>query len=347
MQKLPQNEETLYWTISIPYDLALIARVKRLAGAKWLAQERCWKISATESNAALLHELQLIDYLTTGQIVARPVPELPEIANFPIGTTGQPRPAGDSSDIDRRSAVAFAPSDVPGVSTSGDIGAMHRPIAEVDIERKGKWLCVRMAYSVTEAAFLRSLPQSWWHKGDKVWVLPARPAILTSLHERYGVPSAETYQTWLELLRQCEDPVVITLYESPEFPGDLLIKVKGYGADQAWLKSLPDRQYDRAAQRWQVPKRPGLAERIKEYYERRGDQVIDRISVENAQSTKRRKAAEPGEQDHLLSKFSLLLRPQLEAFTDALLRMHYSRSTIKQYTTWYARYLVVEERITI
>jgi hypothetical protein len=141
-----QKSEVTHWKIKIPYDVELIGRVKELAGARWLPSDRSWQVRATVANAQLIKKLELSDYATIP--IRKQASTTDQLApSSQIGTTGCLCPEGDSSDVGNQNVAAFAPKDAPESSASSDIAAHLQRKPGVEIERRGKWLSVRLAYA--------------------------------------------------------------------------------------------------------------------------------------------------------------------------------------------------------
>ncbi|MCF8239059.1 MAG: site-specific integrase [Saprospiraceae bacterium] len=134
------------------------------------------------------------------------------------------------------------------------------------------------------------------------------------------------------------DPFIVELYQSPERPGFVAIKLKGYRAAHDFLKHLPERSYDSAFKRWWIPAEKTIVDRIRDHYTGLGAKVIDRTQAGAIKS--RRPTPTFGERQRLLlAKFPKQHQSTLQQYTDALIRMRYSWNTVRGYTGTFAAYL--------
>lgn len=219
-------------------------------------------------------------------------------------------------------------ADIPVVSQRG----------QVEINLQGQQFAIRMPYRQEDVDFLRSLAGSWWHKGSKQWIVRAIPANLEALQSHFGYWPSEAYARCLDLVMAATDPVIVELYQSPERPGFVAIKLKGYRADHDFLKHLPERSYDSVFQRWWIPAEKTMLDRIRQHYTSVGAKIIDRIHTET--SVAKLPQSNHGERQRiLLAKFPNPQQATLKQYTDALIRMRYSWNTIRGYTGTFAAYL--------
>lgn len=299
---------------------------------------KCWHVPDTaESRIAMRASGLPLDTVTRTK--TKPVfagqPPTDNKAPLHSGTTVGVPTKGDLSDIssDEESSVlpqadTHAAADIPGASHQG----------QTEIILQGRRFFITLHYQAADIAFIKTLPGSWWHQSQRHWSVRATPETLEALQTHFAYWSVEAYARCRVLVMEICDPLIVEIYTSPERPGFVAVKLKGYRADHDFLKHLPERQYDTIFKRWWVPADDVMLDRIRRHYASLGAQVIDRIP----NASPRKENGQPSwseRQTHLLGRFPMAHQPVLKAYTDALIRMRYSWNTMRGYTHAFASYL--------
>ncbi|MCF8239620.1 MAG: site-specific integrase [Saprospiraceae bacterium] len=321
-----------------PYDNGLIASVRALPGARWSATQMCWHIpDSVESRQAL----KAAELPVESQQATRDPERSPKTISIK-----KPLPSsGTTVDVPTSGALSgiSSPKEEPSVLPQTDKPvAADIPVAPqqgpLEIILQAQQFVIRMPYRQEDVDFLRSLAGSWWHTSSKQWIVRAIPANLEALQSHFAYWTTEVYARCLDLVMAATDPFIVELYQSPERPGFVAIKLKGYRADHDFLKHLPERSYDSAFKRWWIPAEKTMVDRIRDHYTGLGAKVIDR--TQTGATTTRRPTPTFGERQRLLlAKFPKQHQSTLQQYTDVLIRMRYSWNTIRGYTGTFSAYL--------
>ncbi len=321
-----------------PFDNGLIARVRALQGARWSATQMCWHIPDTEESRKALKAAELpVESQQDVRDPERSPIVIPTKKPLPLsGTTVDVPTSGALSGI---SSEKEEPSVLPQKdnSVAADIPVVPQQ-GQLEIILQAQQFVIKMPYQQQDVDRIRSLAGSWWHKSSKQWMVRAIPGNLEALQAHFGYWTEETYARCLDLVMAATDPFIVELYQTPERPGFVAIKLKGYRADHDFLKHLPERSYDSAFKRWWIPGEKTIVDRIRKHYTGLGAKVIDRTHSE-ARKTNRPQPAFGERQQLLLAKFPKHQQAALKQYTDALIRMRYSWNTVRGYTGSFGRYL--------
>ncbi len=213
---------------------------------------------------------------------------------------------------------------------------------DLSIKMQGECFVIDMKYDESNVAFVKSLRRSYWHSTNRVWLAKATVENLELLQERFGAWGKSSYEKIEKLLKMQEDPICVELFQSPEYPQRVLVKLRGYGVDVAFLKQMPARNYDKEFKRWMIPKDDKMIARITAHYERSGAKVINRIA-KTGMSYKRRDYSLRERQTYLLNKMPVRHRRLLEEYTESMIRQKYSWQTIKSYAGSFLKFIQFNE----
>ncbi|MEZ5032574.1 MAG: hypothetical protein R2787_14380 [Saprospiraceae bacterium] len=236
-----------------PYNKEIMTRVRTIPGATWSASLRCWHIpDSTEGRHALEHADLSLETKTEDFSSTTPRPTHSEKTELhSSGTTVDVPTSGALSGISstEEEHSVWPHKDKP---VAADI-----PVAlsqgQVEIILQAQQCMIKMPYQQQDVDFLRSLAGSWWHTSSKQWMVRAIPANLEALQSHFAYWTPEAYARCLDLVMAAADPFVVELYQTPERPGFVAIKLKGYRADHDFLKGIPERNYDPVFKRWWIP----------------------------------------------------------------------------------------------
>jgi hypothetical protein len=146
------------------------------------------------------------------------------------------------------------------------------------------------------------------------------------------------YDIAYELSCQLSDPIVMEIYQTPEFPNKIAVKVRGYGVSLDFLKRLPDRNYDKEMKRWLIPRTESLVERLVKHYG-----ALPEVTIKNRLSSTKEAKTKPIDfgkrQAYLVSKYPAEMQVVITLYTDTLIRMRYSWKTVMQYTGNFGKYV--------
>lgn len=321
-----------------PYNKEIMTRVRTIPGATWSASLRCWHIpDSTEGMHALEHAGLSLETKTEDFSSTTPCPTHSEKTELhSSGTTVDVPTSGALSGISSiEEEHSVLPQSDKTVAADIPVAPQQGPL---EIVLQAQQFVIRIPYQPADVDFLRSLAGSWWHNGTRRWLVRAIPEHLEALQARFHYWSPEAYAHCLDLVMAAADPFVVELYQSPERPGFVAIKLKGYRADHDFLKHIPDRNYDPVFKRWWIPAEKILLDRIRAHYSGLGARVVDRTLA----TVKRTDQALPSgseRQRWLLTKFPKQQHDTLKQYTDALIRMRYSWNTIRGYTGPFSAYL--------
>jgi len=320
------------------YDAVLIAKVKTLPDARWSATLKCWHVPDAEEVHRLLRTLGLWHNppspSATQETAVEPVKTAS--SNTHSGTTvGVQTPGVLSGISSQKEELSVLPH--TDTQRAADIPVLLKR-GKLEIALQAQRFIIALPYHAGDVAFIRSLPGSWWHQHAKRWIVRATPANLDALQTHFVHWNAEEYARCMELILMTTEPMLVELYQSPERPGYVAVKLKGHRADHEFLKHLQDRNYDEVFKRWWIPNDPLVLERIREHYVKAGAKIIDRTNSNRDQSVRTIPALSE-RQRLLLAKFPETFREVMRQYTDALIRMRYSWNTLRQYTGAFFHYL--------
>lgn len=320
------------------YDKALIARVRNLPGARWSATLTCWHIPDTQESKLDLQAADLPIASTMNSDSQYSV-KRDDPATTLLPTSGTTVVVPTSGALSGISSQEEEPLVLPQKDNevAADIPVvLQQSLLEIILQ--AQQFVIRMPYRKQDVDFVRSLAGSWWHQATKRWLVRAIPKHLEALqsHFRYWTP--DTYAQCMDLVVAATDPFIVELYQSPERPGFVAIKLKGYRADHDFLKHLPERNYDSAFKRWWIPAEKNIVDRIRQHYTGVGAKIIDRVHTETSSTTPLQPAL-GDRQRLLLAKFPSQEQATLKQYTDALIRMRYSWSTVRGYAGAFSAYL--------
>ncbi len=333
-----EAEDAAYWRISFHYDQDLIAQIKTSGCARWSRSRQCWWLPDTEHSRDWLAEQGWLEENKDKQ-------QEENCDNLAIttGTTVGVCTKGDNNGIAAAPAVASQLVLPPAGTEEGaaDISPSaiepgEPPIAMV---LSGSFLMISLPYNRADVDFLRQLAGSWWHKGQRAWMVRATLFNLEALQRHFAYWQKAEFEHLYELLALAANPLLLELYQSPERPEEVAVKLKGYRADVNFLKQLPQRSYDEAMKRWWIPADRVLIERVKAHYTAAGAKVVDRL-VATKPVEKAKQYSKADRQGYLLRNCPAAHRADMLAYTDGLIRMRYSWHTIRSYSAAFMKYLV-------
>ncbi|HKK77307.1 MAG TPA: tyrosine-type recombinase/integrase [Saprospiraceae bacterium] len=304
------------WALEFDFDWSLIDQVKALSGVRWSQSKKVWHIPRTESARAAF------------------VKKFPD-ALFPEGEINKRRTGLSSEENSDKTAIHSTATTVEGGSSSEV--AISREAVTIRL-RAGK-LLVALPYRVAEVTFLKTLAGAFWHSQECCWVLRANQSNLEALRERYARPEPVVYEEMIQLLQSEAD-----------YRQSKQVYIQDYAADDEFLKvvfpfqtetirlvkSISRRRYAKGERCWLIPNEGACLEQLVLGFEQLGYTVIQA----GKQLRPQEQQLNPGQrQRHLLKKEQGPMADLLQRYTDQLIGMRYSWSTVKTYTSFFKRFV--------
>ena len=313
LRKIHHHQEVRI-SLVFAFDYRIMNQIKTIVGRQWSPILRCWHIPYTNQAYKAFKKLKL---------------------SYQVDETGTTAPSRAKSEHDGIAASAVIAT-IP-VETK-DVHIPRLEQKQLLVRWKNNRFFVAIKYHEADVAFLKSLKGSWWNTKYKQWVVKGNMKNLDALNSRYSCFDNATYLKLSELILIHQSPVTLELYQSPEFPEQLVIRLKGYQADVSFLKSISSRSYDPALKRWMIPYGKKMIERIIEHYEQQGATIINRLPKK--QSTYMRKQEKIVDwMERILVKLPSSYRATTRSFMDAMIRQSYSRSTVRNYVAKLSRFM--------
>jgi site-specific recombinase XerD len=210
--------------------------------------------------------------------------------------------------------------------------------ADTEVSLNAKWLTIKLPYHKEKVEAIKQLRGAWWSAKHRVWLMKPLPENVEALQEICSPFGKTEYDIAYERSCQLSDPIVMEIYQTPEFPNKIAVKVRGYGVSLDFLKRLPDRNYDKKMKRWLIPRTESLIERLVKHYD-----ALPEVTIKNRLSSTKEAKTKPIDfakrQGHLVSKYPAEMQVVITLYTDTLIRMRYSWKTVMQYTSNFGKYV--------
>lgn len=229
---------------------------------------------------------------------------------------------------------------------NSDVSHVSRLEPAVSVNLNANWLTLKLAYDREKVALIKNLRGAWWNPKQRVWLMKPLPENVEAL-QQICAPFSTTeidehgktaYTRVYERACQLSDPIVMELYQTPEYPDQVAVKVRGYGVSLDFLKSLPERSFNKELKRWLIPRSEEVVKRLIAHYGSYAE-----VTIKNRLTSKQEAKTKPIDfaqrQQYLLSKYPERMRALLGQYTDTLIRMRYSWNTVVQYTSHFGKYL--------
>ena len=331
LSKLQHNEQNQL-AISFEYDPKIADLIKSLPERKYSKTMSCWYLPYTKDHYEKL--LALIDEANIVEAFSKTTGTIDDTPSKDVHT-------GISSDHD----MTEEPSVLPYQSEfeAADIRKTKPEITKLStktsIVLNGGNFFIQTPFNPNDANFLRSLDKSYWNTRYQNWVVKATSQNLDKLQQRFLYWNQENYLQCYTLIKEIEDPYVVELFCSPEFPEHFALRVKGSKADFDFLKALPERDYQASFKRWLIPKEQALLDRVIAHFTYDGASVINKVNLKKGSVTASKSKRPEDQKQFLLRKYEHSIQPILASYIDAMIRMRYSWSTIKSYAGSFAPFI--------
>ncbi|MCB0649373.1 MAG: tyrosine-type recombinase/integrase [Saprospiraceae bacterium] len=327
-----QHKEQNQLAISFEYDPKIAELIKSLPDRKYSKTLSCWYLPYTKDHYEEL--LALIDEANNVEAFSKTTGTIDDTPSKDVHT-------GISSDHDMTEKPSVLPyqSELEAADIRESKPEKSKLSAKTSIVLNGGNFFIQTPFNPNDGNFLRSLDKSYWNTRYQNWVVKATSQNLDKLQQRFSYWNQENYLQCYTLIKEIEDPYVIELFSSPEFPNHFLLRVKGSRADYEFLKALPQRDYQAAFKRWLIPKEKSLLDRVVAHYEGDGARIINKVTLHKSDFVIETKSPEE-RKEFLLTKFGPALKPILAVYINSMIRMRYSWNTIKTYTGSFAGFVL-------
>jgi len=356
------------WQIFLIYDYRLDKdidlAVRNLPNRKYSSSSKQWYVPYTKASYNRLKQLPFTIEVLQEQI--------PHQANATVegkkpnsGTTAEISPNGDNNGISsarstenprqanslQKEVIAdgsIEPAKEQAVDSSTDqdkttdtpgIQTNNFKSTGIEVQLNAKWLTLKLVYEEEIVNQIKQIKGAWWRAKSGTWMLKPLPENVEAIQKICAPFGKTAYERAYEIACTVSDPNVMEIYQTPEFPTKMAVKIRGYGVSTEVLKSLPGRSFDKTLKRWLLPRTDANVERLINHYGR-----IPGVKIKNRLTSKKESKPEPVDyatkQSYLISKYPSPIQADLKLYTDTLIRMRYSWKTVTQYTARFAKFLV-------
>lgn len=302
--------------LRFPYEKNTVAKVRQIKGAFFTPEIGAWHFKYNPEAYREFLDLNL-----------------PYQVEAPIGTTDteSSRSKSDITDIGWNTSTTVVPPEVE----DADIPAEN---AGIKMCFNNSHITVSLPYVEEEVRFLKSLKGAWWHGAKRIWIVKATIENLEKLQSRFGCWNAKDYDRVYELIGLRTDPRIVELYSSPEFPKQVMVKIRGYGVDVDFIKKIPERIYEKNYKRWLIPRDQKILDRLVAHFQENGTQVVNRLR-QTRKTYQKQEYSLKEKQTYFLAKYPGEHQKILREYTNVLIAQRYSWKTVTSYSGHFIRYL--------
>lgn len=296
------------------FDPELKEKLRNLPSAKYSATFKSWHIAYDKE---IFHAFKKLN-----------IPF--EIAQN-SGTIDNPKSNDDNADNNH--TVTHENLDI--ASSDAVINSINA-IENLRIEWNNRNFYIFISYSEIESTFIKTLEGAYWNSKYKNWVVRANENNLNALQYRYRKWDPIQINKMIETIKELEDPYIVQLFRTPQYPDKINLIIKGFKADIEFIKRIPDREYIKDSKKWLIPLDKQLIERLLMHFKKDGAQIIDRTGIFDSKP-KQVKISIKSKIEDLIDKYQF--KPELIKYTDTLISQRYSYNTIRNYTQGFGRFL--------
>jgi len=302
--------------LKFPYEKSTVAKIRQIKGAFFTPEIGAWHFKYSPEIYRQFLALSL-----------------PHNVEAPIGTTDleASRSNSDITDIGWNTSTTVVPPKVE----DADIPAEK---AGIKMRFNNNHITVSLPYVEEYVRFLKSLEGAWWHAAKRIWITKATIENLEKLQGRFGCWNTKDYDHVSELIGLRRDPRIVELFSSPEFPKEVMVRIRGYGADVDFMKKIPERVYEKRYKRWLIPKDQKILDRLVAHYQENGTQVINRLR-QTRKSYQKQGYSLKEKQTFFLAKYPGVHQKILREYTNVLIAQRYSWKTVTSYSGHFVKYL--------
>ncbi len=306
--------------LRFPYEQTTVSKIRTIKGAYYTPEIGAWHMADTP----FVYQ-QFLDLNLPFDIVAT------------SGTTDKEANLSkcDITDIGWNTSPIAVPPIVEDVIIPAEK-------AGISMRYNNRHISVKLPYTEEDVRFLKSLEGAWWHSSKQIWVTKATVDNLKHLQARFGCWNPTDYERVSRLIKLRKDPRKVEIYCSPEFPKQVMVKIRGYGVDVSFMKRIPERVYEKLYKRWLIPRDQKLLDRLVAHYQSNGTQVVNRIK-QTRKNYQKKEFSLKEKQTYLLGKYPGIYQPILRSYTDVLIAQRYSWKTVTSYSGHFIKYLKFSE----
>ncbi len=296
------------------FDPLIIEKIKKLPSVKYSASYHAWHIAYDKH---IFNDFKKLD--------------IPFLIEQNIGTIDNPKSNDDNAD--NKNTVTH--ENLDNTSSNAVINSINT-IENVRIEWNNRNFYIFISYSEIESTFIKTLDGAYWNSKYKNWVVRANENNLNALQYRYRKWDSIQINKMIETIKELEDPYIVQLFRTPQYPDKINLIIKGFKADIEFIKRIPDREYIKDSKKWLIPLDKQLIERLLIHFKNDGAEIIDRTGIFDSKPKQVKRSLKSKIED-LIDKYPL--KPELIKYTDTLISQRYSYNTIRNYTQGFGRFL--------
>ena len=356
------------WQIFLHYDHKLHRdidqEVRRLPNRRYSGSQKLWYLPYSRAAYADLKQLPYaIEVLRKQNEETHTTTTSVDTSNS--GTTAEIRPKGENNGISKvntsakpqqaainqpieakrtvsrvitKEQIVDSSTDQSETTNTPGISTTTWNAKGIEVTMNARWLTIKLVYDKPIVERIKQIKGAWWRAKSGTWMLKPLPENVEAIQSICSPFGKTDYERAYNLACSLSDPIVMEIYQTPEHPQMMAVKFRGYGVSTEFLKSLPNRNFDKIHKRWLIPLSDELVKRLLDHYsEQPGVTVKNRLG--GLKGAKMQSLDYAKLQLHLVGKFPEEMREVLTLYTDALIRMRYSWKTVTQYTSKFGKYV--------
>ena len=306
------------------YNSEITNKIKQLPTWHYSKTLRCWYIPYTNEAWHRLNATSLN-------------------VQYDIGTR-QTAQTSANADIDELTIDSSPTTTTQKDSGNESVVINHAKHRLTNVMYQGGKLRVQLPYNKEEVAFLKSLSTTYWHSEDSVWVCKASVENLNKLQHRYGYWDSASFDNLASLIgQQTNYKSKAIIRPDLEDSARIYLQIKQVGAAENYLKTLPNRRYNKVKQMWSLDKVNTNINEMMQALHDLGYQVYNYVKddysdISYTRDWKKRTQfllkSVPPAQLHIVTRY-----------TEQIIKERYSWNTIKQYVSAFQRF-VQDNQIT-
>ena len=324
ISKIEHRAETRI-KLAFPYDAAIIEKVKKLDSARYSASMKSWHIPYTKEAFNNFKTLNI------------PYTTLPN-----SGTTGTVDPLSVRTSISPKGESIVSD---PINTSSGH--AIIQKFSGAQVVLTGKVFVISINYTEGNTDFLKRLKGTWWNTRQKVWISKATPENMEAIAQEFRPWDEKQYQVIKDIVYAMYHPAHMEIYLLPERKDKVAIQLTGYRSDPSYLKSVPDREYDKLYKRWLVPRDGKIVERIIKYYTGNGVDVKNKIPSDDTSIYHKNRKTYSNTKNRILQNTASRYEGIIADYLDTMIRERYSHDTLRSYSRELYNYMKAVDPIDI
>jgi len=188
---------------------------------------------------------------------------------------------------------------------------------------------IKTGYNQHRIDIIKTLRSVWWNNKTKIWIAKATIGNLNILQKEfeYWNDFGKIYQ----IVALIDDPMIMEIYRTPDNIKKVWIKIRGYKINTDFLNRITGKYYDKRFNRWAIPNKPELINKILDYYKSKGVKVINRLPKESKNFYENNKISHRILQKRLIAKYDTKHVNLVTEISDVMIAQRYSWKTINAY----------------